>query len=96
MGQAGSGGVSCANPQLAIHARGVEVLVEPGDRCFVIIHTRARSSVGLEYLATNQGVVGSSPAGRANIQGLGSENRLLLPAVGPLWDLLSTGPRGLD
>lgn len=27
---------------------------------------RARSSVGLEYLATNQGVVGSNPAGRAN------------------------------
>ena len=27
--------------------------------------SRARSSVGLEHLATNQGVVGSSPAGRA-------------------------------
>src|ERR1041385_2552722 len=28
----------------------------------------ARSSVGLEYLATNQGVVGSNPAGRAIFQ----------------------------
>jgi len=45
---------------------------------------------------TNQGVVGSIPAGRANIQGLGSENQVLLFAVGPLWDLLSTGPRDLD
>ena len=26
--------------------------------------------------------------GRARIQGLGSENQVLLPAVGPLWDLL--------
>ena len=54
-------------------------------------------SVQLDTLInTNQGVVGSSPAGRAKIQGLGSENQVLLPAVGPLWDLLSTGPRGLD
>ena len=45
-------------------------------------------NLGVEYLATNQGVVGSSPAGRARIQGLGSENQVLLPAVGPLWDLL--------
>ena len=55
----------------------------------------------LDYLGktvdpTNQGVVGSIPAGRAKFQGLGSENQVLLPAVGPLWDLLSTGPRDLD
>src|SRR5271166_5369006 len=42
---------------------------------------------------TNQGVVGSNPAGRAKIQRLGSENQVLPAAVGPLWDLLSTGPR---
>src|ERR1700680_1640766 len=46
--------------------------------------------------SANQGVVGSSPAGRAKFQGLGSENQVLLQAVGPLWDLLSTGPRGVD
>ena len=34
--------------------------------------------------ATNQGAVGSIAAGRANIQGLGSENQVLLSAVGPL------------
>jgi hypothetical protein len=45
--------------------------------------------------ATNQGVVGSSPAGRANFQGLGTQNQVLLPPVGPLWDLLSTGPRDI-
>ena len=53
---------------------------------------RARSSVGLEYLATNQGVVGSNPAGRATFQRLGIENQVLLVAVEPLWDPLSTGP----
>ena len=52
----------------------------------------ARSSVGLEYLATNQGVVGSNPAGRAKFQRLGNENQVLLIAVGPLWNDLSTGP----
>ena len=45
---------------------------------------------------TNQGVVGSIPAGRANIQGLGRENQVLLFAVGPLWDLLSTAPQQCD
>jgi hypothetical protein len=49
----------------------------------------------LDYLATNQGVVGSSPAGRATFQRLGRENQVLLPPVGPLWDLLSTGPRDI-
>jgi hypothetical protein len=51
-----------------------------------------------EYLVTttNQGVVGSNPAGRAKNQGLGSENQVLLPAVGPLWDLLSTGSSNID
>jgi hypothetical protein len=44
---------------------------------------------------TNQGVVGSSPAGRAKNQRVGSENQVLLPPVGPLWDLLSTGPRDI-
>ena len=47
-------------------------------------------------VTTNQGVVGSIPAGRATFQRLGAQNQVLLPAVGPLWDLLSTGPRGLD
>jgi hypothetical protein len=45
--------------------------------------------------STNQGVVGSSPAGRAKNQRVGSENQVLLPPVGPLWDLLSTGPRDI-
>jgi hypothetical protein len=44
---------------------------------------------------TNQGVVGSSPAGRAIFQRLGTQNQVLLPPVGPLWDLLSTGPRAV-
>src|ERR1700726_1419427 len=47
-------------------------------------------NLGVEY-PTNQGVVGSSPAGRAKNQRVGSENQVLLPPVGPLWDLLSTG-----
>jgi len=42
--------------------------------------------------ATNQGVVGSNPAGRAKFQRLGRENQVLLFAVGPLWNDLSTGP----
>ena len=46
--------------------------------------------------ATNQGVVGSNPAARANFQRLGAQNQVFLAAVGPLWDLLSTGPRYLD
>ena len=36
--------------------------------------------------------MGSNPAGRAKNQALGNENQVLLPAVGPLWNLLSTGP----
>jgi hypothetical protein len=32
------------------------------------------------------------PFGAPIFTGLGSENQVLLPAVGPLWDLLSTGP----
>ena len=39
----------------------------PRRKSLLIIYLfSARSSVGLEYLATNQGVVGSNPAGRAN------------------------------
>jgi hypothetical protein len=34
----------------------------------------------------------SNPAGRAKFQRLGSENQVLLIAVGPLWNELSTGP----
>ena len=45
---------------------------------------------------TNQGVVGSNPAGRAIFQRLGTQNQVLHVTVGPLWDLLSTGPRYLD
>jgi hypothetical protein len=45
---------------------------------------------------TKQGVVGSSPAGRAKMQGLGNQNQVLLFAVGPLWDLLSTAPQQCD
>ena len=41
---------------------------------------------------TNQGVVGSNPAGRAKFQRLGNENQVLLSAVGPVWDKISTGP----
>ena len=41
---------------------------------------------------TNQGVVGSNPAGRAKNQRLGIENQVFLLAVGPLWNDLSTGP----
>ena len=51
---------------------------------------RAKISKSNSY-STNQGVVGSNPAGRAKFQGLGAENQVLLPAVGPLWDPLSTG-----
>ena len=40
--------------------------------------------------------MGSNPAGRARFQRVSIENQVILPAVGPLWDLLSTGPRGLD
>jgi transcriptional regulator with XRE-family HTH domain len=39
-----------------------------------------------------RGVVGSNPAGRAKFQRLGSENQVLLVAVGPSWNELSTGP----
>jgi hypothetical protein len=42
------------------------------------------------------GVVGSNPAGRATFQRLGTQNQVFLAAVGPLWDLLSTGPCYLD
>src|SRR5207253_11024790 len=45
---------------------------------------------------TNQGVVGSNPAGRATFQRLGGENQVLILAVGLLWNLLSTGPCGID
>ena len=53
-------------------------------------------AVGNILAATNQGVVGSNPAGRAIFQRLGTQNQVLLIAVGPLWDLLSTGPHCLD
>jgi hypothetical protein len=43
-------------------------------------------------IATNQGFVGSNPAGRATIQRLGSQNQVFLFAVGRLWNDLSTGP----
>src|SRR5439155_15042756 len=52
--------------------------------------------MALSTQTTNQGVVGSNPAGRAIFQRLGTQNQVFLTAVGPLWDLLSTGPRYLD
>ena len=38
--------------------------------------------------------MGSNPAGRAIFQRLGTQNQVLLIAVGPLWNLLSTAPCG--
>ena len=57
--------------------------------CATLLNALGRMNIGR---ATNQGVVGSNPAGRAKNQGLGGENQVLLPAVGPLWNELSTGP----
>ena len=56
------------------------------------IDNTVNQSLAPDYLATNQGVVGSNPAGRARIQRLGRENQVFLIAVGPLWNELSTGP----
>ena len=66
------------------------------DSSFRIAHVERRSIVLSSEEPTNQGVVGSNPAGRANFQRLGTQNQVLLVAVGPLWDLLSTGSCYLD
>ena len=65
-------------------------------------HQRARNGsvrsyrvMSIRIFAEDKGVVGSSPAGRARFQGLGRENQVLLLPVGPLWDLLSTGPHAV-